>query len=87
MEVLNEMAPTTAEQVKAATVPEPPEPVVVVNLLNFKHRAEYADGSDSDLSGRDAYHRYLRGSVPLIEQHSGRILIAGDVTYLRMGAC
>ena len=40
MGVLNEMAPTTAEQVKAATEPGPPGPVVVVNLLKFNQRAE-----------------------------------------------
>ena len=32
-------------------------PFVMVNLLKFKDKAEYADGSDSDLSGATAYGR------------------------------
>jgi hypothetical protein len=56
-------------EVKNAVLPEPqqfmdffgaPEdgPFVMVNLLRFKAKAAYPDGSDADLSGRDAYMRY-----------------------------
>lgn len=33
-------------------------PFIMVNLLKFKDKAEYADGSDFDLSGAAAYARY-----------------------------
>ena len=33
-------------------------PFVMINLLKFKERADYADGSEPELSGREAYRRY-----------------------------
>ena len=33
-------------------------PMCMVNLLKFKETATYADGSEPELSGRDAYLRY-----------------------------
>ena len=60
-------------------------PFVMVNLLRFKAKAEYADGSDADLSGREAYDRY--GSVvrTLIERLGGRVVYSGAVTGLLLG--
>jgi uncharacterized protein (DUF1330 family) len=60
-------------------------PFVMVNLLKFRHRAEYADGTDAHLSGRDAYERYAAGVRPLIEALGGRVVYSGAVTGLLLG--
>ena len=60
-------------------------PFVMVNLLKFKEKAEYADGSDKDLSGREAYERYGAGVARLISALGGRIRYSGRVTGLMIG--
>jgi uncharacterized protein (DUF1330 family) len=60
-------------------------PFVMVNLLKFKPRAEYADGSDADLTGAEAYARYGEQVRKLVEGLGGRIRYNGDVTGLLLG--
>jgi uncharacterized protein (DUF1330 family) len=57
----------------------------MVNLLKFKPKAEYADGSDAHLTGREAYARYGEGVAKLIEGLGGRIRYSGAVTGLMIG--
>lgn len=85
MEIENELYPVTDEQRRALNEPGPEGPIVMVNLLKFRDLAEYADGSDRDLSGRDAYQRYAAAVGKLIREYGGRILFAGDVTHLMIG--
>lgn len=74
-----------AHQLAALQEPGPEGPIVMVNLLKFRDRAQYPDGRDADLSGREAYHRYGRAVVKLVEGVGGRVLYAGDVTFLALG--
>lgn len=60
-------------------------PFVMVNLLKFKAKAEYADGSDADLSGTEAYARYGDEVRRLVEGLGGRVRYAGGVTGLLLG--
>lgn len=60
-------------------------PIVMVNLLKFRARAQYPDGRDAHLSGREAYLRYGAAFVPLLRAIGGRIVFAGDVTFLTLG--
>ena len=60
-------------------------PFVMVNLLKFKPRAEYADGSDAHLTGAEAYARYGVGVAALIIGLGGAIRYSGDVTGLMIG--
>jgi uncharacterized protein (DUF1330 family) len=57
----------------------------MVNLLKFKPKAEYPDGSDADMSGVDAYGRYGRKVRHLILKVGGTPGYAGPVTGLRLG--
>lgn len=57
----------------------------MVNLLKFKERAAYADGRDTELSGREAYQLYANVVVKLVQSIGGRIVFAGDVTLLALG--
>ena len=66
MQVTNELFPTTAEQRLSFTEPGPGGPVVMVNLLRFRDKATYADGSDAELSGREAFACYQRVTERLI---------------------
>jgi len=60
-------------------------PFVMVNLLKFKARAEYADGSDAHLTGAEAYARYGEAVRKLVEGLGGRIRYSGHVTGLLLG--
>ncbi len=60
-------------------------PFVMVNLLKFKPRAEYADGSDAHLTGREAYARYGAEVAKLVEALGGKIRYSGAVTGLLIG--
>lgn len=58
---------------------------VMVNLLKFKPKAEYPDGSDAHLSGAEAYLRYGMAVRAHIEAVGGRAGYAGPVTGLLLG--
>lgn len=60
-------------------------PFVMVNLLKFHDKARYADGSEPELSGREAYMRYAEGVSKLVEGLGGSIRYSGRVTGLMIG--
>ncbi len=60
-------------------------PFVMVNLLKFKEKAEYEDGSDAHLTGAEAYARYGEEVSKLVEGLGGRIRYSGRVTGLLLG--
>lgn len=60
-------------------------PFVMVNLLKFKETAEYADGSDADLSGARAYARYGKAIQACLAAVDGRQIYAGPLTGLMIG--
>lgn len=47
------------------------EPIVMLNLLRFHDRAQYADG-DRGLTGREAYQRYSELVVPFLSAVDGQ---------------
>lgn len=54
------------------------KPIVMVNLLRFRERAQYADASVS-CSGQQAYTKYSKAVVPLILEVGGFPVWAGRV--------
>jgi uncharacterized protein (DUF1330 family) len=66
----------TAEQIQRLLGGPPDRPVVMVNLLRFKARA---DAPDAGLSGEEAYRRYAELMMPFVESKGGRILWVGRV--------
>ncbi|MDB5480272.1 MAG: hypothetical protein JWO83_1325 [Caulobacteraceae bacterium] len=84
MEVNNAVYPGPAQAAAFFGLPEN-GPFVMVNLLKFKDKAEYADGSESELSGREAYERYGVEVTKLIESIGGRIRYSGPVAGLMIG--
>lgn len=84
MKVINQVHPSP-EQAKAFFGDPDDSPFVMINLLKFKDKAEYADGSDADLSGHEAYLRYGMAVRAHIERVGGKAGYAGPVTGLMLG--
>lgn len=84
MDVNNTVMPQGDQALSFFAAPED-GPFVMVNLLKFKARAEYPDGSDSHLTGREAYARYGEAVSRLVEGVGGRIRYSGQVTGLLIG--
>jgi uncharacterized protein (DUF1330 family) len=58
-------------------------PVVMLNLLRFK---EKADGDDADVSGQLAYGRYAERMRLIVEEHGGRFIWTGRIDSQVIGA-
>jgi len=55
-------------------------PVVMINLLRYRERAEYPPGSDAEpCTGREAYARYGAGVTPLLAAHGAKVVWGGRV--------
>ena len=64
---------------------DPNAPLVMVNLLKFKEKAEYPDGRESALSGGEAYNIYGEAVVKMIESRGGIMVHGGRVTGILTG--
>lgn len=84
MNVINAVIPPMDQAMAFFTSPED-GPFVMVNLLKFKPKAEYEDGSDSHLTGREAYLRYGVEVTKLVEALGGKMRYSGPVTGLMIG--
>jgi uncharacterized protein (DUF1330 family) len=73
------------EQAKAFFFGEENGPMVMVNLLKFKEKAEYPDGSNADWTGKQAYLVYGAAVQKCLELVGGRAVFSGDVTGLILG--
>lgn len=85
MQFTNELYPSEDWQLQATREKGPAGPIVMVNLLKFRPRAQYEDARPCDLSGRDAYMLYALAVVPLLAGVGGRLLFAADVSLLMIG--
>ena len=61
------------------------EPFLAVNLLTFKDKAEYADGRETTLSGKEAYAIYAGEVVGHLAKVGAEPILAGDVQRLILG--
>ena len=84
MEVINRVYPNE-EQIKGFLDPGTEGPICMVNLLKFKAKAEYEDGRETDLTGREAYELYTKGVKNLLQGVGGCIGFEGDVERLTLG--
>lgn len=85
MKVSNSLYPNE-EQIQGFLEPGPEGPICMVNLLKFKPRAEYADGRETTLSGREAYELYENAVSDLLKQVGGYLGFVGEVERLALGA-
>jgi uncharacterized protein (DUF1330 family) len=84
MDVKNAVLPAPQQFMDFFGAPED-GPFVMVNLLKFKDKAQYPDGSDADLSGREAYMRYGVEVAKLVAALGGEVRYSGLVTGLMIG--
>jgi uncharacterized protein (DUF1330 family) len=70
------------ERIAAFLENDDPSPVVMVNLLKFKAKA---DAPDEGLSGAEAYMRYGAAMAALVQAVGGRIIWTGRVTDMVIG--
>ena len=61
------------------------KPIVMLNLLRFRAKAQYTDGRASDLSGREAYMLYGEPMQKVVARNGGKILFTGSVKSLAIG--
>jgi uncharacterized protein (DUF1330 family) len=66
----------TPEQIQSLLAGPADQPVVMVNLLRFKPRA---DAPDQVMSGEEAYRRYAQPMQAFVKSHGGRLLWVGRV--------
>ena len=64
-------------------------PVVMLNLLRFRERADYSHAPDLEptggVAGREAYSRYMAGMLPLLEASGGEVLFNGTSSHFLIG--
>ena len=84
MQVTNQVHPSREQGAAFFGAPDD-GPMCMVNLLKFKDKATYADGSEPDLSGRDAFLRYSAGVQACIAAVGGKSRFSGMVTDLMIG--
>ena len=84
MHVANQVYPTFEQLMSLAQDPTP-GPIAMVNLLKFRDRAQYHDGRRDDISGREAYMRYIVEMAPIVEAAGGKFLFSGAVGSLVIG--
>jgi uncharacterized protein (DUF1330 family) len=85
MNVENAVVPTP-EQIKTLSDPGHGGAIFMLNLLKFKQRAEYPDGRECNLTGREAYDLYGREVVAHLAKVGGKPIFVGDVTQLLLGS-
>jgi uncharacterized protein (DUF1330 family) len=74
----------TPEQFQRLAAPASDEPLVMINLLRFKERADGIDAADG-ISGQEAYARYGAEATRFVERAGGRILLAVQATETVIG--
>lgn len=84
MQVINKLYPDEA-QIQGFLEPGPEGPICMVNLLKFRPRAEYDDGRESQLTGREAYDLYVAGVTDLLADVGGYLGFDGKVERLALG--
>ena len=60
-------------------------PFLAVNLIKFKEKAEYADGRETDLTGREAYAIYSDEVLGHLAKVGAKPIFGGEVNRLILG--
>ncbi len=84
MKVENAVYPTP-EQIDALRKDPSTEPIVMLNLLKFRDKAQYPDGRKTDLSGMQAYMLYGEPMREVVEREGGKFVFLGAVKHLTIG--
>ena len=75
----------TPEQFNDLLKKAPAGPLLMVNLLKFKEKAEYSDGRKTDLTGAQAYQIYASQMKERIVADGGRFVFDAETSSLVIG--
>jgi len=84
MKVENAIYPT-AGGIQALARDTSSAKIAMLNLLKFREKAVYKDGRPDDISGREAYQRYVNAMTKIVEREGGRLLFAGRIEGVVIG--
>ena len=84
MRVENAVTPNE-EQLAGFLEGDTKTPIKMVNLLKFKDKAEYEDGRETNLSGKEAYKIYADEVLGHLERVGGKSIFFGEVQRLMLG--
>jgi uncharacterized protein (DUF1330 family) len=84
MKVENAVTPNK-EQLAGFLEGDTETPIKMVNLLKFKDKAEYEDGRETNLSGKEAYKIYADEVLGHLERVGGKSIFFGEVQRLMLG--
>ncbi len=84
MEVTNKVIPNQ-EQMDGFLEGDTDSPISMVNLIKFKEKAEYEDGRDTELSGKEAYTIYAMEVQEHLKKVGAEMVFGGAVSRLMLG--
>jgi len=84
MKVENAVTPNE-EQLAGFLEGDTETPIKMVNLLKFKDKAEYEDGRETNLSGKEAYKIYADEVLGHLDRVGGKSIFFGEVQRLMLG--
>ena len=84
MKVKNAVIPNE-EQMAGFLEGDTETPIKMVNLLKFKDKADYKDGRQTSLSGKEAYQIYVDEVQGHLEKVGGQSIFFGEVERLMLG--
>ena len=84
MKVKNAVIPNE-EQMAGFLEGDTETPIKMVNLLKFKDKADYKDGRQTSLSGKEAYQIYADEVQGHLEKVGGKSIFLGEVERLMLG--
>lgn len=84
MDVLNQLYPSESQLKKLASSPDSGE-IHLLNLFKFREKAEYADGRETALTGREAYDLYGHPMLKVLEKYGAEVVFYSEITGLILG--
>tara|TARA_B100001765_G_C19502054_1_gene340017 strand:+ start:1483 stop:1896 length:414 start_codon:yes stop_codon:yes gene_type:complete len=84
MEVKNDLKPNQ-DQMEGFLEGDIETPIAMLNLLKFKEKAEYEDGRETNLTGKEAYSIYGNEVQEHLAKVGAETIFAGAVNRLMLG--
>ncbi len=84
MQVINHTKPNQ-EQMQGFTEGDIDTPIIMLNLLKFKDKAEYEDGRETTLTGKQAYQIYAKETQQHVKNVGGDGVFSGRINRLMLG--
>lgn len=84
MDVLNQLYPSDSQMDRLKNSPNSGE-IHLLNLFKFREQAEYADGRESTLTGREAYDLYGQPMANILKKYGAEVVFYSEITGLILG--